>query len=421
VLAAMATSPIDVPGEDEENVDEPQGVRDLVRRSFITGTAIILPLAVTLMIVGFVVNVISNNLDPLATVVQGLPFVAAETSPDAIKLVAVVGLLSVIFLLGFVAEFSKRGVEFSEAFDEFMASLPGIGSVYTSFDEMSDILLDSDTESFQDVKLVEYPGEDSYTVAFKTAETPTVIESNTENEDMVTLFMPMAPNPVMGGFVIHVSKERVVDVDMSVEQGIRSIVTSGVAIGADSPEMRGLTRSEMRELGQIERVERQLDPGADRYEVGGSRLQRTRVDEYDSSVDPEYSDTPDDVADRERSDRDREPTETVPEEAATRDADARETTTTTPAEAAGRSHAEVDLDGTSGAARDRDGEAAPDAVADAAGAGTNGIDTGDDTNGTDAGSDADGTDGDGAGGSEPDVEVHDIDTDEGEEDQAAPE
>jgi uncharacterized membrane protein len=48
---------------------------------------------------------------------------------------------------------------------------------------------------------------------------------------MVTLFMPMAPNPVMGGHVVHVPTSRVYDIDMTVEEGLRSIVTSGVATG----------------------------------------------------------------------------------------------------------------------------------------------------------------------------------------------
>jgi uncharacterized membrane protein len=47
---------------------------------------------------------------------------------------------------------------------------------------------------------------------------------------MTTLYLPMAPNPVMGGHVIHVPIERVCDVDMSVEEGVQSIVTSGVAV-----------------------------------------------------------------------------------------------------------------------------------------------------------------------------------------------
>jgi hypothetical protein len=204
-----------------------------------------------------------------------------------------------------------------------MESIPGVGAVYTSFNEMSEILLDSDTDSFQDVKLVEYPVEGSYTVAFKTAESPALIEDEADHDDMVTLFMPMAPNPVMGGFVIHVSREKVVDVDMTVEQGIRSIVTSGVAIGDDGSRVSGLTASEMRELGQFEDDDQPVSPGGDAPEDGGGEQSPTadRVDEYAAEVSPEYSDTAQKLADRARTERDGESTTTLTERADRDDAE----------------------------------------------------------------------------------------------------
>ena len=82
---------------------------------------------------------------------------------------------------------------------------------------MSQMLLDNDTQRFQAVVLVEHPTAESYTIAFVTASTPESIEQATDTADMVTLFMPMAPDPVMGGHVVHVPASRVYDVDMTVE------------------------------------------------------------------------------------------------------------------------------------------------------------------------------------------------------------
>jgi hypothetical protein len=96
---------------------------------------------------------------------------------------------------------------------------------------MAQLLLSNDTQSFQEVKLVQFPVEGSYAMAFVTARAPGVVEDATDTEGMTTLFLPMAPNPVMGGHVVHVSNDRVYDVDLTVEEGIRSIVTSGVATG----------------------------------------------------------------------------------------------------------------------------------------------------------------------------------------------
>jgi uncharacterized membrane protein len=264
--------------------------RELLRRSFVSGVGIALPLLVTLAILAFVLNFVSGQLEPVVQAVQQLT-PNQNLQAVLIEVTTLAVLLVLVLVVGFLAEFGPGNGRVGEGFDAVMESIPGVGSVYTSFNEMSELLLDSDTESFQEVKLVEYPRDGSYTVAFKTADTPDVIADATGHEEMVTLFMPMAPNPVMGGFVIHVSADRVQDVDMTVEQGIRSIVTSGVAIGEDDPQMRGLTRSQMRELGQVQRIDNQVGT------ADADRVQRddgiaTRREEYDDDVAPEHSETP---------------------------------------------------------------------------------------------------------------------------------
>lgn len=327
--------------------------KEVVRRSLITGTAIILPLGVTLLIFGFIANSISGQLAPITNAIQSSQFVAQDTEALLIEIVTVAALLAVIFVLGFLAEFTDRGTKLGEQFDELMAALPGIGSVYTSFDEMSDIMLDSDTDSFQEVKLVEYPGDGSYIVAFKTAETPSVIERDVGEENMVTLFMPMAPNPVMGGFVIHVSQDRVVDVDLTVEQGIRSIVTSGVAIGDDvEPEHRGLTETEMKRLADDEPFHHWPSP----TERTADATEDRRRAAYDDAVAPEHSETPEKIATRER-DGDRESTTEVPAEETGRTPERWKETEETPTEPASRDTATREpTDGPSAERANRDGE-----------------------------------------------------------------
>ncbi|MDZ7746363.1 MAG: DUF502 domain-containing protein [Halobacteriales archaeon] len=313
-----------------------QSVREVIRRAFLTGIAMIVPLVVTVVIITVAVGYINSALQPIADRVVGSSIGPDQFGANLIKVVAVVVFLFIIFVLGFVAEYSKRGTTFGAYFDELMSRIPGIGSVYTSFNEMSDIMLDSDTDSFQEVVLVEYPGKGSYTVAFKTAETPSVIERDTGHEDMMTLFMPMAPNPVMGGFVIHVSRDRVVNVDITVEQGLRSIVTSGVALtdSDDDSDLRGLSPDEMEMLGSIERIEQHTTPGQERAVQEQDEETAERAAEYDSEVAPKHSDTAEKIADRERT-TERDQTETVPAEAAHRESDT-DGSEQTPAEMADR-------------------------------------------------------------------------------------
>ncbi len=201
-----------------------------LRQSFLRGTAITLPILLTVLVFLFVVNFFGNLLDPAVLVLhRGLGF--GEQLPDlAAEFVALVIILVVSLLVGVIAEsdIGKGGLE--ARFEAAMASIPGFGSIYNSINELSELLIERETDSFREVKLVEYPTRGSYTIGFLTAASPEVVRTATGHEDMVTLFMPLAPNPFMGGFVIHVSRDRVHDVDMTVDEGVQAVVSSGVAV-----------------------------------------------------------------------------------------------------------------------------------------------------------------------------------------------
>jgi len=87
-----------------------------------------------------------------------------------------------------------------------MEDILGLGSIYSGVERMSDVL------------------------AFLTAEPPTVITDVAQSGDMVTVFVSMAPNPVMSGHLLYLPDERVYGVDLSVEEGTEAIMTTGIAI-----------------------------------------------------------------------------------------------------------------------------------------------------------------------------------------------
>lgn len=212
--------------------DDSRGVGEWLRQVFFAGAALTIPGIVTVVILVFAVNFLLGLVEPAVDVVTGTLNAGQDVPAMALEVLAVLTLVAIIFLVGLVAEMrSGGGIE--ESFDSLVARIPAVGPVYTSFNEMSELLLSSESQSFREVKLVEYPTRGSYTVAFVTAEAPESLETATGHPDMTTLFMPMAPNPVMGGFVVHVSTDRVHDIDITVEEGIQSILTSGVTIGSE--------------------------------------------------------------------------------------------------------------------------------------------------------------------------------------------
>lgn len=198
-----------------------------LRDYFLRGIVFIVPLVVTVAIIVLIVQFLSGFIQPVASFIESVSSLSSPWSEGIVLLILVIS----VVVIGFIIEVVPHGVAAADVFHSAIESIPGVGSFYGGFREMSMTVANGE-ESFRDVKLVEYPNEGSYTMAFVTADAPPNLEESTGHEDegMVSLFLPMGPNPVMGGFVIYVSRNRVYDIDISVEEGVQAIVTSGVAI-----------------------------------------------------------------------------------------------------------------------------------------------------------------------------------------------
>lgn len=201
--------------------------RDL-RQTLLSGVALTVPFLVTLLILTWALNVVSNALTPLADVMIGVgPFDGSNRM--IVEGLAILTIFGLIFAVGLAAQHGPE-TDLGRRVDLLMEDVPGVGSIYTSVERMSTVLLESDTESFQEVKLVEFPADGSFAIAFLTADAPSVVQEATSGEDMVTVFVPMAPNPVMGGHLLTLERDRVYDVDLTVEQGMQAIITTGITV-----------------------------------------------------------------------------------------------------------------------------------------------------------------------------------------------
>lgn len=197
-----------------------------VKRWLINGIAITIPLVVTLIVLGVVLSFV---LDLLSPIVDAVAYLWPNEPSDAmIQLTTLSSLIGSILLVGAAADVTS-GELTSTVVHRTLGSLPVVGTIYATTRRASDILLDDDTEQFQDVKLVEFPHENAHMLAFLTADTPDTIEDAMDVDEMLTLMIPLGPNPTTNGFIMHVSADRVTDVDMTVEDAIRSIATLGVA------------------------------------------------------------------------------------------------------------------------------------------------------------------------------------------------
>jgi uncharacterized membrane protein len=171
---------------------------------------------------------------------------------DFLTTIVALFILSVIIVsVGLLAR-NRYGERLIDLFDAAVSAIPGVGSLYGSFRRMGDAMLESSVDNFQEVVLVEFPYDDVYVMGFKTSEAAGPIAAASGERDVTTLFLPLAPNPIMGGFLAHVPEARIMPVEMNVDQAVQTIITSGIATDSpDAAEFRDLDDDEMGGVREI--------------------------------------------------------------------------------------------------------------------------------------------------------------------------
>jgi uncharacterized membrane protein len=206
-----------------------------LKTRFLTGIAVVIPLAVSAWVLLSLFNFIGGALSPISEILSESG-VESETVVIIIQALSVVLIAILVLVIGTVAQ-QQVGENIIKTVDSYVTQIPGIGSVYQTTRQMSDLVLDpsEDGAQFREVKLVEFPADNAYTLAFLTSESPPESVETAANRLMgddsatyQTVFLPMAPNPVMGGHLTHVPVSRIEDVDMTVEQAVQYILTTGI-------------------------------------------------------------------------------------------------------------------------------------------------------------------------------------------------
>ena len=201
----------------------------------LTGIAVVIPLAVSAWVLLSLFTFVGGVLSPISGILAERG-VESSTVLIIIQALSVVLIAILVLVIGTVAQ-QQVGENIINTVDSYVTQLPGIGSVYQTTRQMSDLVLDpsEDGAQFREVKLVEFPADNAYTLAFLTAESPpesigTAANNllGDESATYQTVFLPMAPNPVMGGHLTHVPVSRIEDVDMTVEQAVQYILTTGI-------------------------------------------------------------------------------------------------------------------------------------------------------------------------------------------------
>lgn len=191
-----------------------------IKRYLIAGLLVWLPIWVTLVILEFLIRVLDGSLKLLPAQYQ-----PAELLGYDIPGLGVIFALLVIFFTGMIVSnfLGHRLVKLGET---ILARIPLVRTIYRSTKQVAETIFSSDKQAFRKVLLVEYPRKGMWSVAFQTGKGSEEINQRTQH-DMLTVFIPTTPNPT-SGFLMMVPKEDTQELKMTVEEGLKFIISLGM-------------------------------------------------------------------------------------------------------------------------------------------------------------------------------------------------
>lgn len=205
-----------------------------MKKYLITGLLVWVPLGITL----WVLNLTISTMD------QTLLLLPEQWRPDRLLPFHIPG-LGIILTFGVVLAtgllirniFGQRLWKYSEM---VMLRIPLVGSVYKSVKQVSDTLLSGTGQSFRKVLLVRYPHPNAWSLGFQTSVPGEV--SDRFDEEYVAVFIPTTPSPV-NGFYFFVRKADTIELDMTVDVALRTIVSMGVATDTETSKQRAFLQN----------------------------------------------------------------------------------------------------------------------------------------------------------------------------------
>lgn len=194
-----------------------------LRRYLMAGLLVWVPLGVTLLIVTFLVGLMDQTLLLLPSSIQPENLLGFRIPGLGLVLTAVIVLLTGTIVTNL---FGKQLVTIGE---RVLHRIPLVRSIYAAVKQVTESMFASG-KSFRKVVLVEYPHKGIWTLAFQTGAGAEEVRIKT-GRDVTNVFVPTTPNPT-SGFFLMVPREDVIELDMSIDDGLKMLLSVGVVVPA---------------------------------------------------------------------------------------------------------------------------------------------------------------------------------------------
>jgi uncharacterized membrane protein len=204
-------------------------LKNILKKNLIAGLLVLAPVGLTFLILSFIINLMDDAMSPvIAYIIRRfeLPLLEDFRVPfQGFILIAIF-----IFFIGLMAK-NYIGNQFVIAGERLVQRVPFVRGVYLTIQKLVKTFSESKMPSFEKMALIKYPHLSVHSVGFLTCDVYEKISHQT-GEDLVNVLLPTVPN-LSVGFMIQVPRDQVVVLDMTVEEGVKFLVSIGIAIPED--------------------------------------------------------------------------------------------------------------------------------------------------------------------------------------------
>jgi uncharacterized membrane protein len=191
-----------------------------LRKYFITGLLIWIPLIITLWVLKVIFDTLDASLLLLPVSFQTESWLGVHIPGLGALLTLVIVLLTGIFATNFF------GAQLVQLWHDVLNRIPVVNSIYSSVKQISDTVFSSSGQAFRKALLVQWPHQGMWTIAFLTG-TPGGDVATLLPPDCLSVYVPTTPNPT-GGYFVIVQRSQVIELDMTVDQALKYIISMGV-------------------------------------------------------------------------------------------------------------------------------------------------------------------------------------------------
>ena len=210
-----------------------------LRRYLIMGLLVWLPFGVTLLVVKLLVDLMDQTLLVLPEAYSPDHLLGFHIPGLGVVLSVAVVLTTGVIMANFF------GQQLLAGWEAILNRIPLVRSIYAGVKQLSETLLSSGGQSFRKVLLVEYPRKGLWTLAFQTGTEVGEAQART-GEEVINVYVPTTPNPT-SGFFLMVPRRDVLELDMSVDEGLKMIISMGVVV----PKWRGQAPASAGDVAQM--------------------------------------------------------------------------------------------------------------------------------------------------------------------------